>query len=198
MEQATSSISVSQQGRPTRNADSNRTKRLFSKACFRPVDYRAHMLRIAHFDPEFAFRFNVSSFSCSVSLDRGRLPSHGLEWRVFSTHVHVATLLEVFSTILFDGCCASHDRSFVFHLPVRPERWLSGNTDPMRHGQYGSESIDAHLMIPYTPFLLGKKAPTRTRRSQEVGRPTKSSRTSFGVLKIVEHHLRKALVHRLV
>ena len=85
MEQATSSISVSQQCRPTRNVDSNRTKRLVSKACFRPVENRAHMLRIAHFDPEFAFRFNVSSFSCSVSLDRGRLPSHGLEWRVFST-----------------------------------------------------------------------------------------------------------------
>ena len=36
-------------------------------------------LTIAHFGHPFAFRLNVSSFSCRVCLDGGRLPSHGLE-----------------------------------------------------------------------------------------------------------------------
>ena len=59
---------------------------------FRPYDNRPHfVLKKAHLDPEFAFRFNVSSFSCNVSLEN-----------VSNSLVHVATLLDFFNTILFD------------------------------------------------------------------------------------------------
>ena len=57
---------------------------------------------VAHFDPAFAFRFNMSSFSCNVSRGGSGLPSHGLESRVSNSLVRVATLLELLSTILFD------------------------------------------------------------------------------------------------
>ena len=177
MEQRTSPlprISVSSQDRPTRSANANWPRRLFTTACYRPCGNGPHM--VARLDPDFAFRFNEWSLSCCVSPDGDRLPSHGLESKVCPTLSF--TLRPCLSSS--QQHCLIDAARLVPHLPIGSVGILIQCVMIVTTPSPLVKS-EPHLLIPHNPTTTGNtSADMHSMFRRMSGTPTKSSGTSFG------------------